>query len=230
MLLDLLTTGATREFLISFLLFLPVMLISLPLHEVAHGWMADKMGDHTARNFGRLTLNPLKHLDPMGSLCMLVFGFGWAKPVPINTRNFDKPRKGMALTALAGPMANLLLCFICVLLEHLFALLFTVIGVATVQVFYVMQAFLTFWYLMAYYNAVLCVFNLIPIPPLDGSRIVGLLLPARWYWKVMQYERYVMYGFLILVFVLSRFGISLVGYPAGALVSLFEWLFLAIGL
>ena len=109
MLLDLIRSGFSREMLVSILLSLPCILFALTFHEVSHGYAAYRLGDSTARNFGRLTLNPVKHLDPVGFFCMLLFGFGWAKPVPVNTRNFRKPRSGMALTAAAGPAANLLL-------------------------------------------------------------------------------------------------------------------------
>ena len=105
--------------LISVILSLPIILFSLSFHEFSHAWVAHKMGDDTARNLGRLTLNPFAHLDPMGALCMLLFGFGWAKPVPITSRNFDKPKKGMALSALAGPVSNLLLGLIGVLLTRI---------------------------------------------------------------------------------------------------------------
>lgn len=230
MLFDILNQGLTRETLISLLLFLPVMLISLPIHEVAHGFAAHKMGDHTARNLGRLTLNPLKHLDPVGTLCMLLLGFGWAKPVPIITRNFTNPRRGMAITAAAGPASNLILSFFSMLFLHLFGLLIGTMEFSSYAIYYIAIAFLNFWYLMSYYNALLCIFNLIPIPPLDGSRIVSLLLPAKWYFKVMQYERYIMIGFLVLMFMLSRMGISLIGYPAELLVNLFDKLFTAIGI
>ena len=214
----------------SFLLFVPVVLISLSLHELAHGYAAYKMGDPTARNFGRLTLNPAKHLDPIGTVCMLIFGFGWAKPVPVNTRCFRNPRKGMAVTAVAGPLANLALSFVFTFLYHLFFKLLGGMVVSSNMVYYTIMAFLSFLSMMAYSNAILCVFNLIPIPPLDGSRILSLLLPAKWSYAVMQYERYIMIGFLALVFVLSRMGISLVSYPADGLVWLFDSLFSAIGL
>ncbi len=224
MLLDILQDGFTREGLISFLLFLPVMLISLPFHEAAHAWAANKMGDPTARNFGRLTLNPVRHLDLAGTLCMLLLGVGWAKPVPVNSRNFRKPRQGMALTALAGPVSNLFLCFLCSLLYRLaWVFLLPLVTEAWVEVF---LALFNFLYLMSFYNAALCVFNLIPIPPLDGARIVSLILPPKWYYAVMKYERYLMYGFLILVFVCSNvFRISLVSVPASWICDSFQSLF-----
>ena len=97
--------------LFEILIRVPIVLICLVVHEVSHGYMAMKLGDPTARNLGRLTLNPLKHLDPIGAICMLFFRFGWAKPVPINTRYFKKPRRDMALTALAGPVSNFIMAF-----------------------------------------------------------------------------------------------------------------------
>lgn len=97
---------AMREVIITLLMWLPIILFSLSLHESAHAWVANKMGDPTARNLGRVSLNPFKHLDPIGFLTMLVIGFGWAKPVPINARRFNNPRKGMAISSLAGPVSN----------------------------------------------------------------------------------------------------------------------------
>ena len=112
MLLDLLTANDPKQLIISILLTVPIVMISLSVHEAAHAYIAYKMGDPTARNLGRLTINPMKHLDLVGSLMMLFVGYGWAKPVPINTRYFKNPKKGMALTALAGPVSNLILAFI----------------------------------------------------------------------------------------------------------------------
>ena len=112
MLLDLWTANDPKQLIISILLTVPIVMISLSVHEAAHAYIAYKMGDPTARNLGRLTINPMKHLDLVGSLMMLFVGYGWAKPVPINTRYFKNPTKGMALTARAGPLSNLMLAFI----------------------------------------------------------------------------------------------------------------------
>ena len=109
MLLDILSGGDIRDIIISLIFSMPIILLALSLHETAHGYVAYKCGDNTAYNLGRLTLNPFKHLDPIGFACMLLLGFGWAKPVPINTRNFRNPKRGMALSALAGPLANAVL-------------------------------------------------------------------------------------------------------------------------
>lgn len=172
------------------MLSLPIVLLSLSLHETAHGYVASKLGDPTARSLGRLTLNPLKHIDPIGFICMVLFGFGWAKPVPINTRYFKKPKRDMALTGAAGPISNLLLAFV-------FALFMRVeLSIAaraeltqfTYQIFFWLETFL---YLGIRLNVSLAVFNLIPIPPLDGSRIFLTLLPSRLYFSIMKYEKYI---------------------------------------
>lgn len=188
--------GITAETLPIYLMRIPVILIALTVHESAHGWMASKMGDQTARNFGRITLNPLKHLDPIGAICMLILGFGWAKPVPVNARNFDNPRKGMALTALAGPVSNILLSFIGVLLYSLFAALFNALGVYNTAA----SIWLTFLRVFFTLNIYLAVFNMIPIPPFDGSRVLFVFLPDRWYFGIMKYERIIMFAMLALMY------------------------------
>ena len=162
------------------------VLIALTVHEFSHGYAAYKLGDSTAKNAGRLTLNPIKHIDPFGALCMLLFHFGWAKPVPIDPRYFKKPKRDFALSALAGPLSNIILGF---LLAPLYLLCF--------KGFLGAEGFLkTFLYNSAYFLAVfhsinigLGVFNLLPIPPFDGSRILNVILPERLYFKVMKYER-----------------------------------------
>lgn len=185
---------------IEILIRVPVVLICLVVHEVAHGYMAMKLGDPTARNLGRLTLNPLKHLDPIGAICMLFFRFGWAKPVPINTRYFKKPRRDMALTALAGPLSNFVMAFLAVIVTNI-----------SISVFYKFPAYEGFgynlwtaWYIFAetfiFMNISLGVFNMIPVPPLDGSRIFLTFLPAKYYFGIMKYERYIMLGMLVLLY------------------------------
>lgn len=220
MLLSLITSGMSfREILIQLLLLVPVLLFSFSIHECAHAYVADKMGDHTAKNFGRLTLNPLKHLDPIGTLGMLLVGVGWAKPVPINARYFKNPKKGMALSALAGPLSNLIVAFLAVILQQLLIRLLPLIPYSeTAQS--VVNVVYTLFYITSWMNLSLCVFNLIPIPPFDGSRIAFAILPDRIYWGMMKYERYIMIGFLVLIYGLGRIGISPVAGITEALLNL----------
>lgn len=147
-----------------------VMLCILPLHEFAHGWVAYKLGDPTAKNAGRLTMNPLKSLDPLGAAAMLLVGFGWAKPVPVDPRYFKNPKRGMALTALAGPLSNLLAAFI-----GAFVVMRMALAEMNAVTLFIFQAL--YYYVMV--NISLAVFNLVPIPPLDGSRIVAMFLSDR---------------------------------------------------
>jgi len=162
------------------------LLIAATIHEFAHAWMANHLGDPTPRYQGRLSLNPIVHLDLMGSLLLLLVGFGWAKPVQVNPRNFEDPRRGMLLVAAAGPLANVTLMFLVGLLPQLGLL--PLAGPTERLVYEVL-----------WINAVLAVFNLIPIPPLDGSRILAGLLPPA---QALAYERLQRYGPLLLLLVL----------------------------
>ncbi len=207
--------------LINFLFRIPVVLIALSFHEMAHAYAADKLGDSTARWNGRLTMNPASHFDLLGGMMMLFFGIGWAKPVPINPRNFKNPKKGMALTGLAGPLSNLILGFIGVLLLKLnnLAFRFIPITVATGRLYTILAGlFITF----ASINVYLAVFNMIPVPPFDGSRIFYNFLPDRLYFSVMKYEKIIMVVIILLVFT------GRLDYPlaliSGAIISLFEFI------
>lgn len=169
-----------------------VIIFILPLHELAHGWVAGKLGDPTAKYEGRITLNPLAHIDYMGALALLLFGFGWAKPVPVDSRNFKNPRRDVALTALAGPAANLLA-----------ALLGSFLVVA-MRLYAPYNGFTNFIFNAVYYyvvvNISLAVFNLLPVPPLDGSRIVSAFLPQKalsFYYRYQQI--FVMILFLLMI-------------------------------
>lgn len=188
---------------------LPVI-FAITVHEVAHGWVAKKKGDNTAFMLGRLTLNPIKHIDILGTIVvpglLLISGtgmiFGWAKPVPVDSRHFKNPRKDMALVAIAGPVSNILMAIgwallirLAITIESEFVtlpLIYT--GIAGISI-----------------NLVLALINLIPIPPLDGSRVLSAFLPSKWAWRYNQIERY---GFLILMALLWSNGLSyLLGQP-----------------
>ena len=224
MLFSILSGGDIREMIINLLLLIPVIIISLSVHEAAHGYIAYKMGDPTAYNMGRVTLNPAKHLDPMGSFCMLVFGYGWAKPVPINARNFRNPKNGMAYTAIAGPISNLLLGSIATVLYTVtqFLAMYNIADLAGNDfLIKVIRVVLTLLFYFGYMNFVLAVFNLIPVPPFDGSRFFSLFLPTKTYFKIMQYERYIMIGILLFMIVCSRlFNFSPFGWVADKLIDL----------
>lgn len=159
--------------------------------------MAYRLGDNTAKNAGRLTLNPIRHIDPLGLVMMVVFKFGWAKPVPVDMRNFKKPKEGMAVTALAGPVSNVLICILFLFLYGLLALPLSKLGNTGD---YLNQMLL----LTAYISIALAVFNLLPIPPLDGSKVLYAFLPDRAYWKLMRYERYGMFLLIALLLLSSR--------------------------
>ncbi len=205
-------------FVLERLPFILLILISLPLHEFAHGYIANKLGDDTAYYQGRLTLNPFAHLDILGTVSMALFGYGWAKPVPVNPMRFKcNMRLGMALTALAGPVSNLILAFIfTVLTKGAF-----LIGAGTGNAFFLFLNWL--FYIMLQTNIVLAFFNLLPIPPLDGSRILNHFLPYRaqaFMDRLEDYSRYIILGIVLLN---SRSGIfsTIVGF----LSSVFIWIF-----
>ena len=180
------------EYIVELILSTVAALIALSVHEFSHAFAADKLGDHTARSLGRLSINPIKHLDPFGTLCMIFFHFGWARPVPINPRYFKKPTRDFAITALAGPLSNIILGFFSALLYLICINHFRL----TDNVFLnnLMQNTVLFIFLFHIINIGLGIFNLLPIPPFDGSRIINVVLPRKIYFGIMKYERYIYWG------------------------------------
>ena len=199
MLRYLLGDGNMQSYIIQLLLSLPVCLLALSIHETAHGYVAYRLGDPTAHSMGRLTLNPVKHLDPFGFLCMILFGFGWAKPVPINTRYFKKPKRDMALTGVAGPISNLLLALVFALAMKLFTYVLIHASFPSETVMTMAIYFYNFLYYGIYLNVALAIFNLLPVPPMDGSRLLFAVLPSGLYFKIMRYEQYIYIAVLILL-------------------------------
>ena len=206
-------------YLVDLLLSLPAVLLSLTLHECAHGWVAYRLGDPTAKDLGRLTLNPIRHIDPIGAISLLLFRIGWAKPVPINPRNFKRPRAGMALTAAAGPITNFLIAFV-----STFFLLLSYNGGEKIPVTSAVTSFLAlflyylfrFFYLLQVMNIALALFNLLPLPPLDGSRLLTLILPRRAAFWVVRHERQILIFVLIWMIGGSYLADYLHGIPAVA--------------
>lgn len=215
-------TEEAKQLLIIFLMWLPIIMLSLSFHEASHAFIAYKLGDPTARNFGRVTLNPVKHLDPIGFIAMLTIGFGWAKPCPVNTRNFRNPRKGFALSSLAGPVSNMILALGFTVLMAIFYLIYLIVaivrGLAEPPVF--VDYIQMFLYYGIYLNVSLAIFNFLPVPPLDGSRILGLILPDKVYYAFLKYERYIGIGFAMLVIMLSQFNISIIDFVVSPVTNL----------
>jgi Zn-dependent protease len=195
--------GNLEDFATIALLRVAPALFCITIHELAHGFTAYKLGDPTAKNLGRLTLNPIKHIDPVGLLMMLTIGFGWAKPVPVDMQNFKHPKRHMAVTALAGPVSNLILA---VLFMFILGFVSTSLGIirfggrdyniAATDVTIVIYTILSF---TVFLNIALAVFNMLPIPPLDGSKVLFSLLPEKYYYTVLKYERFGMIFLLVIM-------------------------------
>ena len=197
--------GFDFSYILSIVQSLIPALVCITLHELSHGYTAYLLGDDTAKSRGRLTLNPIKHMDVMGLLMMLVFHVGWAKPVPVNMYKFKNPKRGMALTALAGPMSNLVIAVVFLFVSGLLYIPLYSSGVG--------YFFLGMLQLTAYISVGLGLFNLIPIPPLDGSKVLFSLMSDDKYYKLMRYERYG--GILMLILVAS----GVIGRPLSSLIS-----------
>lgn len=201
----------SKEQLLIYLFRVPCILFAISFHESAHALVSSWLGDTTARDAGRVSLNPLRHLNPVGMLMMLFFGIGWASPVMINPSRFKHPKAGMAVSALAGPVSNLLLGF---LGSELYALSYMLCPAGTVR-----TALLMFLSVFISLNVSLAVFNMIPVPPLDGSRILFVLLPDKIYFGIMRYERYIYLALLICLY------LGVLDAPLNAAMRGMLWLF-----
>jgi len=177
----------TRETIVLYVLMGFAALFAIMFHEIAHGLAAYMLGDNTAKERGRLSVNPLKHIDWVGLLMLIVVQFGWAKPVPVDIRYFKNPRTGMAIVAFAGPAMNFLMA------------LFSILVYSTLRFFDAAPLLILFFYLSVVINIGLGMFNLFPIPPLDGSKMLGIILPARIHIQILRYERY---GMILLILLL----------------------------
>ena len=190
---SLFTVSSKEELIIMLCTRLLIVFAILPIHEFAHAAAARKMGDNTATMMGRYTLNPLAHVDIIGAVCLILFGFGWAKPVPINPRNFENYKKGTAITALAGPLSNLVCAFAGILVYRV--LQNVIFYTFSTTAFYALIALNTF----VSVNLSLAVFNLIPINPLDGSRILSGILPAKVNAFMYKYQQIIYTVFIVLI-------------------------------
>lgn len=224
MLLGLLLSGDIQNAIISMVISIPLIILILSFHEYAHGFIANKLGDPTAESLGRLTLNPLKHIDPIGFLMFLLVGIGYAKPVPINSRYFKKPKRDMAIVAAAGPLANLLMALIFTGLIKILLLVFPFFPMGGWQMEAAQYGYLVFYYGI-FYSLSFMIFNLLPVPPLDGSRILYAFLPTKALLRVQRYEQYFFWGILGLFLVCNIFNISIIEIIVDFIISLLFKLF-----
>ena len=183
-----------NETILDYLIKALVLFTAVPVHECAHAWVAEKMGDDTGRKQGRITLNPFAHLTLWGSLMMILVGFGWGKPVMVDPRNFKNPKKGMVLTSLAGPASNFIMAFLSMIVYKVLAFLSYAKDSSTLDMMATVFVYITL------INISLAVFNFLPIPPLDGSKIFNAILPEKWYFTIMKYENFIFIALIILVY------------------------------
>ncbi|NIP32008.1 MAG: site-2 protease family protein [Candidatus Dadabacteria bacterium] len=196
-----------------YIIFIPVILFSLTIHEYAHAYIAHKLGDNTAKDQGRLTLNPLVHLDPIGTLLLLIAHFGWAKPVPVDPRNFKNPKKDLLYVAIAGPISNILTAVVSVIL-----LKYVIVNYVSVESSYLfVEPLIVALVWLIFIGVVLAVFNMLPIPPLDGSRVIYGILPDK---LAEQYRKIEVYG-IFLLFGIFIFGGNILGYIINYPVAVF---------
>ena len=224
MLLDLLFSGDIKRAIISFLLSVPIIILVMSVHEYAHGVVAKKLGDPTAESLGRLTLNPFKHIDIIGFLMFLIIGIGYAKPVPINSRYFKKPKRDMALVGAAGPISNVLMALLFGFFMKLFYLLIPFLPMNETSVVAYGYLAQILYYGIAY-NVIFAIFNLIPIPPLDGSRILYAFLPSKALLWFQRYEQYFFWGLLGVFLIFNILNINIIGGVANFFVNLIYKLF-----
>ncbi len=212
--------------LAGFLIWAPPILFAITVHEFAHGWVANKLGDPTAKYAGRLTLNPLSHLDPIGTLMLFIVHLGWAKPVPVNPLNFKDPRKDMMWVSLAGPGSNILCALGCGIIIRFLSPLLAGADPKTslLGIFFYMVAF------GLVINVVLAIFNLLPIPPLDGSKILMGILPPEYEYQIVQLERFGPFLLIFLVMISWMSRINFFWIFIGPFVSFFSILFAGVDL
>lgn len=189
MIFDLIRNGLSTQTIINLLVRVFTVFCVLPIHEFAHAFVADRLGDDTPRLKGRLSLNPLDHLDLFGVIMIFLCGFGYAKPVPVNPRNFKNRKAGMAITALAGPVSNFIMAFFFAFIANL-----TFVAYIKNPDTTLLSVSYMFFYYAASINVCLALFNLLPIMPLDGSRLLNLILPEKYYFQIMKYEKYILIG------------------------------------
>lgn len=204
----------SREGLLGLIVSIPAVLFAITVHECAHGYMAYLMGDPTAKYSGRLSLNPMHHLDLMGALCMLLFRFGWAKPVPVDSRYFKNHKLGIILVSLAGPFANFILGLV-------FCLAYYAINIYATSPVALWQFFSQICLYSIYMNVGLMIFNLIPIPPLDGSKILMEFIPPRIKYQIYSYERY--FSLILIVLIYAGVMSPLLGNLRGYVIMFYEF-------
>lgn len=201
----LLNRGSWYEIVACLISATVVVFLTMPIHEYAHGFAATKLGDPTPRWQGRMTFNPIAHIDYFGALMIYLVGFGFAKPVQVDSRYFNNPKRDMAIVAFAGPLSNLVVAFISALLSNIVLFIVYLVGGVAGGAYMLVSVLISILYYIAIINISLAVFNLVPIPPLDGSKILGAFLPDRLYYQLMRYERYFMIFIMFIIVAGSGF-------------------------